>query len=94
MRKQDSAQGERQPHGKANPNFTEEQSHIAELYAQLSEKIKADWNTIWKNYWKSRQMNLPEEKVRDKNDSSLEYAIGGKTVLKLRQHNHHLDATV
>ena len=57
-------------------------------------KLKADWNTIWKNYWKSKQMNLSEEKVRNKNDSSLEYAIGGKTVLKLRQHNHHLGATV
>ena len=28
------------PHGKANPDFTEEQSHIAELYAQLREKNK------------------------------------------------------
>ena len=28
------------PHGKANPDFTEEQVHIAELYSKLSEKNK------------------------------------------------------
>ena len=27
-------------HGRANPDFSEEQTHIAELYAQLSEKNK------------------------------------------------------